>query len=282
MSVRIIADSSSDAELIEDDRLTVLPLTVTIEGTSYLDRVNLSSEEFYEAISKIDSVPQTSQVNPYDYEQEFNKAHSRGEQVVCICLSSTVSGTYNSACIAAQSTNAEVYVVDSRQIAMGTNIQVRYALQLADEGLSAKEIAEKLEETKGSIKLLAVIDTLEFLRRSGRAPKIVAYLGDHFNIKPLFTLDDGQPKLLSKSPGWKSAYRNFTKQIFTLSSIDYDKPVCFAYSGLTDENLRTFLDETHESWSEHLSEEELNITLAGSTIGTHVGPGAIGVAFYTK
>ena len=282
MSIRIVADSSSDAESIDDERLTVLPLTVMLDGKSYLDRVDLTSQEFYEKIERTHEVPKTSQVNPFAYHEVFQAAHNAGEEVICICLSSTVSGTYESACNAAKEVGGDIYVVDSRQIAMGTNIQVHYALRMADQGFHAKEIAEELNSTKDRIHMIAAVDTLEYLRRSGRAPNVIAFVGDKLNIKPLFTLDNGRPKLIGKAPGWKACYRNFAKNMYVKTNVDFSKPICFAYTGLDNGRLMKYMEQTRNYWHKYIPDDELNITLAGSTIGTHVGPGAIGVAYYTK
>ena len=282
MAVRIIADSSSDAELIDDSRLVVLPLTVMFGEESYYDRVNLSSEEFYNKLETCKDMPVTSRVNPFFYEEAYKKVLDEGDEIVVICLASTVSGTYESAKLAAQNVGGEIYVVDSRQISLGTNIQVHYALDLADRGLSAKEIAEELDRSKGKTQLFAAIDTLEYLRRSGRISQISATLGEKLSIKPVVTLVDGTPIVLDKAHGTKAALRAFAKEIKAIGEIDYTKPTCFAYTGNSDAKLRQFLDDHKELWEGHIPQDDLNITLAGPTIGTHVGPDAIGIAFFTK
>ena len=287
MPVRIITDSASD--LTQEDiaalgnpRLTVLPLSVTFGETTYLDGVNLNHRRFYELLVEGDDLPMTGQVNPYAFEEAISEARNAGEEVVVITLSSKLSGTNGSALTAAANFDEGVYVVDSKSVTVGERILVDYALRLVGEGLGAADIACALEQAREDIHVVGLLDTLEFLRRGGRIPASAAALGKLLSIKPVITITDGVVELLGKARGSKNGRNLLTQQVEAAGGIDFSMPIELAYAGLDDALLRKYVEDSRHIWEGHVELDDLPVHTVGATIGTHVGPGAIALAFFKR
>ena len=280
MSVRIITDSGIDLPGELDPRLTVIPLGITFGTTTYADGVDLTNDRFYEMLIESDELPKTSQATPYAYQQVFEQVRAAGEEAVVITLSSALSGTYQSA-VTAAADYPEVHVVDSKNVTIGQSLPVLYALHLVDEGLGAAEIAEKVEAVVGRVCLLALLDTLEYLKRGGRIPKSVGAIGELLSIKPVVGVEDGEVVMLGKARGSKNG-RNQLHQQVEKHGIDFTMPVLLGYTGLSQKLLKKYLDDNRAIWEGMVAEEDLPITSVGATIGTHVGPGAIALAFFAK
>ena len=280
MSIRIITDSASDLSEKESRHLTILPLTVRFGDTEYLDGVTLSGKEFYEKLIESDVLPTTSQISPYDFEQAIQKTLDAGETPIVITLSSKLSGTYNSAKLAAEEFDVEVYVIDSENVCVGEKILVQYALRLVEEGKSAREIAEALETAKKKVCLVALLDTLEYLRKGGRISNVTGIVGGMLSIKPVIGIVDGVVEMLGKARGSRNANNLLAQQIDAAGGVDFSMPYALAYSGLDDTLIRKYIDDNEHIWKSHT--EKLEIGLVGSTIGTHAGPGAIAVSFFKE
>lgn len=280
MSIRIITDSASDIIDNKKDNLTVLPLTVTIGSDEYLDGVNLSHSEFYEKLIESDELPKTSQVPPFVFEEEYEKAKELGETVIVITLSSKLSGTYQSANIARVDYEDMVYVIDSENVCVGERVSVEYALRLVEEGLDASEIVAKVEAKKKSVKVLGLLDTLEYLKKGGRISPAKATIGAVLNIKPVIAIVDGEVELLGKARGSKQGNNFLIEQIEKSAPIDFSMPLYLGYAGLSDKLINKYIEDSQRIWKGNV--EELNVVTVGATIGTHVGPGAIALAYYAK
>lgn len=278
MKIRIIADSASDMSENESSHLKVLPLTVGFGETEYLDGVTLSAEEFYKKLEACEDMPKTSQVTPFAYEEAIREALETGETPIVITISSKLSGTYNSAIIAASEFDEEVYVIDSENVCAGERVLVEYALRLIEEGKTAKEIVEAVEEAKGRVCLVAAFDTLEYLRRGGRISNITGILGGMLSIKPVLGVKDGVLEMLGKARGSKNAAHMLVDQIKAAGGIDSSMPYVLVYSGLDDTRIRKFASDNEELWGK--AAEDVKICVVGSTVGTHAGPGAIGAIFF--
>ena len=280
MSVRIITDSASDIYQSEAQQMgiDVLPLKTIFGTEEYLDGINLAHEEFYHKLIESDVLPTTSQIPPYDYEVAFRAAIERGEDVVCITLSSKLSGCYQSATIAAEEFPGRVVVVDSLNVALGERCLIDLALKARGEGKSAQEIADLLNEEKSSLRLVALLDTLEYLKKGGRISSTVALAGTLLNIKPVIAVEDGEVAILGKARGSKNGGNMLMTQVEKAGGIDFSKPFCLAYTGLSDALLKKYVADSASLYEGKA--DYLPIHTIGSTIGTHVGPGAIAVAFF--
>lgn len=279
MSIQIITDSASDITNQTRKDVTVLPMTITFGDTAYQDGVNLSHQEFYERLIENGELPTTSQIPPYDFETAIRKNLSEGNDVIVITMSSKLSGTYQSACIAASESDGKVYVVDSENVTVGERALVEYALRLKDQGMDAPSIVEKLEAEKKNIHLIALLDTLEYLKKGGRVSKAVAFAGGILSIKPVVAIVEGEVAILGKARGSKQG-NNFLVQKIEECGIDFDKPYFLGYTGLNDALLQKYIEDSKDLWAEHT--QSLAISTVGGTIGTHAGPGAIAVAFFAK
>lgn len=280
MSIRIIADSGSDLLGNESKYLKIVPLKITFGDEQYQDGVTLSHEEFYGKLVESDELPKTSQVPPFDFEEAIQEALDAGDTPIVITVASKLSGTYNSARIAASEFDEKVYVVDSENVAMGEKILVQYAIQMVEEGLDAETIFAELEKSKKKICLVALLDTLEYLQKGGRVSSVVGFVGGVLSIKPVVTIKDGEIVMIGKARGTKNGNKMLTQQIETVGGIDYMKPYALGYSGLEDDLLRKYVEENKETWEKQ--DENLSIGTIGGSIGTHAGPGAFGYAFFAK
>ena len=280
MSVRIIVDSASDITLDRAAALEVdvIPLKTIFGGEEYLDGVTISHKEFYEKLIESDVHPTTSQIPPYEFEERFAEAKEAGDTVLCITLSSKLSGTYQSANIAAEDYEDMVTIVDSENVAIGEHLLVELAVKLRGEGKSAKEIAEVLNVEKKKIRLIALLDTLEYLKKGGRISGTAAAVGGLLSIKPVIAIENGEIAVLGKARGSKNGQNLLREYSSKQGDIDYSKSSFWAYTGLSDELLRKYISDSQELYAGFGKQPP--IFTIGSSIGTHAGPGAIAVAFF--
>ena len=279
MKTRIIVDSTADLMPDVKKRVHTVPLTVHFGQDEYIDGITIDHKTFYEKLIESDVLPTTSQATPNAFMKEFDKAKKAGESAVVITLASKFSGTYQSAMIAAADYE-NIYVVDSTSAAMGSGILVELAFRLLDEGKNAEEIAGILEEEKKKIVVVALVDTLEYLKKGGRISKTVAFAGGVLNIKPVLSVIAGEIKMLGKARGSKMGNNLLVQEIDKVGGIDFDKPVLLGYSGISDGLLLKYIEDSRHIWEGNL--DEIRYTTVGSVIGTHAGPGAVVVAFYKK
>lgn len=282
MNVKIISDSASDMTQHEAKELgvTILPLRTIIDGVEYLDGVTISVEMFYEKLESCKTLPTTSQLTPVEFEDALRLGTESGDEVVIITIAGKFSGTVQSASIAAAEHGGRIWVVDSGSVTIGQNILLRYAICLRNRGLAGREIAEELERVKTRIRLLARVDTLEYLVRGGRLSKTAGFAGTLLNIKPVICVEGGEIKVLGKARGSRQSDNMLTQFIAQKGGIDFSMPVMLAYSGTDDALLKGYIDNSRTLWESHLN--SLPVTTIGSTISTHAGPGAIAVAFFAK
>lgn len=281
MKIRIITDSASDYLPPHRPELTILPMCISFGEEQYLDGVDLTHSQFYEKLIEGEALPTTSQIAPAQFEDAFRAAADAGETVIAVVLSSKLSGTYQSAAIAAESFDAgQVFVVDSENATIGERILVERALELMDQGLEAAEIAARLEQEKKDIRLVALLDTLEYLKRGGRISPAIAMVGGILSIKPVVAVQEGEVVMLGKARGSKNGSNLLIQEIEKAGGVDFTRPYLLGYAGLTDALLRKYIEDSGHLWSGHT--DSLPIATVGGTIGTHVGPGAIAVAFFRR
>ena len=285
MSVRIITDSASDIsqELAKELNITVLPLKVRFGEEEFLDGVTLSNRQFYERLIETDEIPKTSQITPFEYRNHFEKAVKAGEQVICFTLSSGVSGSYQSACVAAQEFEGDVFVVDTQQFCISEAIIVERAVQMRDSGMDAAAVFEAIEVEKKDAHVLAIFNTLEYLKLGGRISAAAAFAGGLLSLKPVLTIEDGVVKILGKARGSRNGNNMLTEFAQKLGGIDFERPFCFGYTGFSDETLKKYIHDSARLYEDKIdvnNPDKFRIHKVGATIGTYAGPGAIAVAFF--
>lgn len=277
--IRILVDSSSDytMEEIKENGFGFAPLTISIAGKDYKGGIELGADQFYEIMRESGEFPKTSQPSPQDFLDIFKDAKEQEDEVICITLSSALSGTHQSAVLAKNMSGYEkIYIVDSLSAAHGIRILAEHAKRRIQEGVAAVDIAAELETLKGRIRILAMIDTMEYLYRGGRVSKAAAAIGEVAKIKPLITVtQEGAVSVWGKALGKNKAINSIFKQIEE-SGIDYDYPVYTLYTYGT-QNSDVFDAKLEKEGYQKTSRVQI-----GATIGAHIGPGAFGIIYIAK
>ncbi len=281
MAVKILVDSASDIDLEEAKALGVelIPMKITFEDGDYSDGVDLSHEKFFEKLIESAELPRTSLINEYRFTEAFTELTADGSEVVAIMLSSKLSGTYKNALKAAEAFKGKVWVVDSLNASAGERLLVECALRLREAGKSAEEIASELNSQKHRILILAVLDTLLYLKKGGRISALTAFAGTMLSVKPVIGVIGGEVKLVGKAMGSKKS-NNLLNKLVQEKGIDFEMPHCVIWSGLDDSLMKKYVADSAALWQDSIS--EVPSYMIGSTIGTHIGPGAVGVAFFAK
>lgn len=280
MSIRIITDSASDMTPAEHPALRVLPLSVTFGTDVYMDGVDIDHQRFYEMLVERDELPKTGQVNPYAFSQAIAEAREAGDEAVIITVGAKLSGTNQSARTAlAEAPGGDVYVVDSNNVTLGERVLVEYALRLVDEGRSAAQIAAAVEAVRDRVVVIGLLETLEYLVRGGRLSAAAGAVGTLLNVKPVVAAEDGLIVQLGKARGSKNGRNLLNQKVEKAGGVDFSMPLALGYTGLSDAVLKKYIEDSAALWAGH-TEGELPIHTIGATIGTHVGPGAVAVAFF--
>ena len=279
MRVRIIIDSTTDLAPELRGQVEVVPLTVSFGTEEYIDGVTITHEEFYSKLIESDVLPTTSQATPAAFAEVFEEVAAAGDSAVVITVASQLSGTCQSARIAAEDYD-NIYVVDSGSVTLGAGILAEYALRCARSGMTAAEIAGLLEKKKEDICLIAMLDTLEYLKKGGRISAAVAFAGGLLNIKPVVDVKDGVINMLGKARGSRQGNNLLVQEIEKTGGIDFDMPILLGYSGLSDALLKKYISDSAPLWENGI--DTLRYTSIGSVVGTHAGPGAIAAAFFHK
>ena len=283
MGIRIITDSGSDIKQKTADKwgITVLPLSVRFGDEEFFDDVSLTADELYTRMINTGELPKTSQVPPYSYEEAFRRAVEAGDSVICICVSSGLSGCYQSACIAAEEFGDKVSVIDSLNVCASQYVLVRYAEGLVRMGKPHEEIVKRLERNKKRVHVIALVDTLEYAYKGGRLSLAAKMAGGLLNVKPIITADEtGKVKILGKARGQKKAFHLFTELVEKTGGIDFSKPVCMAYSGLSDANMLEYMAQEASLFEG--KEDNVYKMQFGATVGTYSGPDAFAIGYFHK
>ncbi len=277
--IRLIVDSSSDytAEAAKALNMELVPINITLNEKNYLDGVEITKDEFYELLTNSEEFPKTAQPSPQDYLDLFEDAKEKGDSIIYLSLSSGLSGTFQSATLAKNMVEYdEIYLIDTLSATVGIRLLAEYAMKLIDEGKDAATIASLLEEKKSHIKILAAIDTLEYLYKGGRLNKATAAVGELANLKVIITVnEEGKIGVPGKALGRNKTIATLAKMI-----AEYDIDSTFpAYS------IYSLGDENTIKLEEKLASAGISCTQRlqiGATIGSHIGPGAYGLIFVTK
>ncbi|MBR5284957.1 MAG: DegV family protein [Clostridia bacterium] len=278
MSVKIITDSTSDIQREEAEKLGLgmVPLKVIMEGETYRDGIDISKEEYYAKLPGMKKLPTTTQPSPDEFIQEFEKAEE--DELVVIVIGGGVSGTVQSATIAAEAVpNKKIYIVDSLQTSAGLGILVHRAVQLRDQGLSGAEIAAKLDDEKKDIKLIAVINDIKNLYKSGRMNKGTMVVASILGIKPVVMLEPHGVEAIGKERGTAKAYKFVRDTATGLGELDTERPCAVGYTH-TPEIVDDFVKVMGKEWCP----DNIHVQSVGCALGTHLNVGAIVYAYFRK
>ncbi len=277
MGIRIVIDSTSDVteEIIRKHNLKMVPLTVNFENESYLDKVELSSKDFFEKLGKSEKLPTTSQVSPGAFAEAFSEILLEGDQVLGIFLASELSGTYDSARIAKDMIGSDnIRIMDSKSVCLGAFTLILKAIELVEQNKDIDEIIDELEKVKDKIVAIAVLDTLKYLEKGGRLSKGQAVVGSILNIKPILEIKDGKLTVLEKIRGRNKIVKWVDEWIEKNNYDLSDKTVLLFYAQDRD-SIKSIRENFEENYKiKNIIEQEV-----GAVIGTHTGPGVLGIAF---
>lgn len=276
--IKIITDTASDILPSEATKLGIksLPLTITFnKKDEYIDGVTITPKEFCEKLVESPELPKTSQITPFAFEEAFKECGD--DDVICICLSKKLSGTYNSARLVAQDF-PNVRVIDSNNVTLGERIIVLRAIQLVEEGKTADEVVATIEAEKDHVHCIGLVETLEFLKKGGRISTVAALFGSLLNIKPVVEVDDGEIKMFGKARGSLAANNKLRERVALYGGVDFSRPSSIGYTGLDETVMNKYMQDSKDLYPEGHVFDKVQI---GSTVGTHVGPGAVAVAFFS-
>ncbi|KML01531.1 DegV family protein [Rossellomorea marisflavi] len=276
--IKIVTDSTADLseDMIGDLDIHVVPLSIFIEGETYLDRVDLSPEMFLEKMKASDELPKSSQPSAGVFAELYDELGKDGSKVISIHMTGGMSGTVRSAESAAEITETDVTVVDSRFISRGLGFQVIEAARLAKEGKGVEDILEAITEIREKTQLYVVVDTLENLVKGGRIGKGKAMIGSLLNIKPIASLAGGEytpvAKVRSHTQVVKFLVQQFMEDVKgkTIKGVG----LCHADGLALAQNLKSKI-------AEKTGYDQFDIGVTTPIISTHTGIGAIGFTYYT-
>lgn len=284
MSVKLIIDSASDitASFANEHDIGFAPLKTTLGGCEYRDGIDITPDVFYEKLEANKELAHTSQVNTGEFAKLFEQAVSNGDDVVAITISGGLSGTYQSAKLAAAEYPDRVFVVDSLNATAGTQVLIQRALAMRNEDKTAKEIFDELEALKKRVRLFVRLETLEYLKRGGRISKTSAVLGGILHIKPILTLNgEGKLETVGKARGIRQSHQMMNDSIIACGGIDFSMPVVMTYAGdINDGSVQKYMDDSAAVFGDKYG--CVTVGQLGCVIGTHTGPGAIVIAFVPK
>ena len=279
--LRIIADSTCDISRVDASRLgiQIVPISVRFGNEEFLDGVEITHEEFYKRLSECEELPKTSQPSPDTFMKVFKEAVDAGDDVLGIFISSELSGTYQSACLAAsdieEETGRKLYMVDSRNASIGTALLIREAVKLRDEGRNAADIAKACENMSKHIKLTAVVGSLKYLKMGGRLSGAAALAGAMLHITPVVSIEDGKVVVIGKTRGKKAAEKLMHEKL-TEDGLSLSKDFMFGHINCS-ESLEAFINKSLTYISE--VNGDVGVSSIGCSVGTHVGPGTYGIAY---
>lgn len=278
--IKIITDSTSDIDVAyaKELNIDIVPLKVIIDGKEYKDRIDLQPDQFYNLLEESEVLPTTSQPSPQEFLNYYEEAKEKDDSVIVMTLSGTISGTYQSANIAKDLAEYEkIYVIDSLNATQSLRLLVLKAVALRKAGKDAQTIYHELEEYKKRIRIVAFVDTLDYLCKGGRMSKTVAAAGTLLKVKPIIGLRDGNLEMFSKARGTVKATAKIIELVHENGEIDFNEPICIGYTG-DDEGL----DKFEQTLRDEFGFKETLHGFVGPVIGTHAGPGARLIAYVKK
>ncbi len=275
--IKIITDSTADLpkEICEKYEIEVLPLLINFGEESYLDGVEITPKEIFERINNTNEMPTTAQVIPNRFMEVYSEYIEQGYKIISIHISSVMSGTYQSACIAKDTLDSDdIFVVDSQNVTAALGMLVYKAAMLREKNYSAKQIADELEEVKEKIKCSIFFEKLDNLVRGGRISKTAGIVGNMLGIKLILEIKDGLMVVKDKVRGSKKVIKKIINDMESVE-LDNDVPVML----IDVENI-----EVKAALEEYLKSNNINYIICpvGSTVSIHSGPNCCGLVFLNK
>ncbi|MGG3999773.1 DegV family protein [Anoxybacillus kestanbolensis] len=277
--VKIVTDSTIDLpkEIIEAWDIRVVPLSISIDGETYLDGIDLTPQQFIEKMKQANELPKSSQPSAGQFLQVYDELGEAGYDVISIHMTGGMSGTVRSAESAAAMTKTNVTVVDSRFISLALGFQVLEAAKMASEEKTVSEIVSHLDTVRANTHLFVVVDTLENLVKGGRIGRGKAMIGSLLNIKPIASLEDGVYTPVTKVRSQSQIVKYLTNQF-----VEHTKGKKVRAVGITHADALDLSERLKQSIAETTGWTQTDIVYTTPIISTHTGPGAIGFMYYTE
>ena len=277
--VKIVTDSTVDLtkEVIEAWDIRVVPLSISIDGQTYVDSIDLTPQQFIERMKQADELPKSSQPSAGQFLQVYDELGEAGYDVISIHMTGGMSGTVRSAESAATMTKANVTVIDSRFISLALGFQVLEAAKMAAEGKTVEEIVSRLDTIRANTHLFVVVDTLENLVKGGRIGRGKAMIGSLLNIKPIASLQDGVYTPVTKVRSQSQIVKFLTNQF-----VEHTKGKMIRAVGIAHADALDLSERLKQSLAEATGWTQTDIVYTTPIISTHTGPGAIGFMYYTE
>lgn len=277
-NLQIICDSLSDIpkHIIEKYNIEVIPLTIRIDEIDYKDGVDITNEQFYEKLKETNDIPKTSQATYVQFEQTFKKYIDEGKEILYISGSSKVTGTYQSATMAKNELDGKITLFDSLNLSYGCGVQVVRACEMKEKGCSVEEILEALEQMRDNVHVFFAVDTLEYLKKGGRISSTKAAVGTMLNIKPIIEVKNGELDNIAQVRGKKHVIDKLLELVKSKCDSDFTNRNIAIGEGSNIPDL----NKLEEAVKKEFGINDMTKIEIGPTIGSHAGPGTIGICLY--
>lgn len=275
--IKLIIDSTADITVEEAEKLgvTVIPMKVFIDEKEYYAGVNLDETTFFNLLKKCKTLPHTTQINQEEYINTIKPFLDNGDDVFVMCLSSELSGSFNSLRLASEELNSShLEIFDTQNVTMGYKVLVMEAIKLIKTGIPLTQLKDKMEKIKNKCKLLAIVDNVKYLIKGGRLSLMTGLAVTALNIKPIVTIKNGKLAVLSKGIGYNNAIKTLIKNV---KNVDFDSYISIGHS-----NDLTRFNQFKNELEKFLNIKSNDCTSIGPVIGTHAGPGCVGISYIEK
>lgn len=277
--IYIVADSTAGVtdEMLKSCNIKILPLTIEFEGKEYKDLFEISEETLLEMLKKGDELPKTSQINPNVFFEAYKEILDEGYKIISIHISSGLSGTYQSACLAREmfENKEDIHIIDSKSASFGTGALIKETIKTINSGNNINDVVSIVEKLKEKLKLGFALDTLEYIKKGGRISSVHAAIGNLLNIKPVLYLNDGKVEVFDKVRGRKKALKRLAEYVM---ESDIDNNLTKAVGNVDSKNDM----EEFKKLLINQNITDIESVKVGSVISTYTGPGTIGVFFFSK
>ncbi|WP_421381591.1 DegV family protein [Bacillus salacetis] len=274
--IHIVTDSSADIpkEVVEKYNIHIVPLSVRIGDKEYKEGIDLTPQEFYEKMFSADELPKTSQPSPSNFADLFSRLDKEGDEIICFTISSHLSGTYQSACLGRETSNANVEVFDTLGGSLGHGFQVLRAAELVQQGHNREQILGELQEMRKKMNILILLDTLENVVKGGRLSKFQGSIAKVLNIKIILEGIEGKIELKEKVRGNKRFFKKALQIVGERKEDFSDTTIGITHTGNHDD-----VEYLKNEIQERFKPKDIVVNYMGATMGTYAGKGGTIISF---
>ena len=275
--IKLVIDSTSEIGVEEAKELgiTLIPMKVVFDDEEYLVGVNLTTQEFYDKLGSSKNLPKTTQINYTEYVDAVKPILDKGDQVFAMCLSSELSGSFNNLKLAQSELGSENFeAFDTLSVTFAYKALVMEAMKLIKNGVTLRELKAEMERLRAKLRLYAIIDNVKYLIKGGRLSQGKGLMATALNIKPIVAIENGKVEVIGKAVGFNMALKSFCKLI---KNVDLSRTMFSGHAEAMDKAQKMI-----ETIKDSLGLNFDNLCEIGAVIGTHAGPGTVGVVYFEK